>query len=79
MGADPPLHKESWRRMKEWYRAAVNCGPLPAPVALKRITAERMDLYCHIPPSGKNIPVSVEPFQVEILVPMEGEVELAVK
>ena len=79
MGAYPPHHKESWHRMKEWYRAALNCSPPSALVTLKQITAERMDLYCHMPPSGKNIPVSVEAFQVEISLPMEGEVELAVK
>ena len=30
LGGDPPNAKEAWRRMKGWYRAAVNRGPPPA-------------------------------------------------
>ena len=69
LGVDPPLHKEAWHRMKGWYKAAVKCAPPPARVTLKRITAEHVDLYSHVPPLGENIPVSVEPLQVEYLVP----------
>ena len=60
IGADPPLHREAWHRMKGWYQATVDCAPPPARVALEWITAERMDLYCHVPPLRENIPVSVE-------------------
>ena len=73
----PPPHQESWHQMKGWYRAAVDRMPPPAQVTLKRITAERVDLYRHIPPLGENIPVSVEPFPVEDLVPTEDEIEWA--
>ena len=59
--------------------SAVNCTSLPAWVTLEYITAERVDLYRHIPPPGENIPVSVEPFPVEDLVPTEDEIECAVK
>ena len=30
LGEDPPNAKETWRRMKGWYRAAENRSPLPA-------------------------------------------------
>ena len=30
LGGDPPNAKEVWRRMKGWYRAAVNRAPPPA-------------------------------------------------
>ena len=30
LGGDPPNAKEAWRRMKGWYRAAVNRAPPPA-------------------------------------------------
>ena len=30
LGGDPPNAKEAWRRMKEWYKAAVNRVPPPA-------------------------------------------------
>ena len=70
-----PLHKESWHRMKGWYKAAVDCAPPPAWVNLKRITEERVNLYCHIQHPGGNIPPSVESVQVEDSVPMEDKIE----
>ena len=76
---DPPLHKESWHQMKGWYRAAFERTPKPAQVTLYWITAERVDLYQHVPPPGENIPKSVEPFQVENSVPTEDEIEWDVK
>ena len=48
----PPIHRESWHRMKGWYWAAVERAPPPARVALKQITAELVDLYRHVPPQG---------------------------
>ena len=38
-----------------------------------------MDLYRHVPPPGDNIPVSVEPSQLEDSVPTEDKIEWAVK
>ena len=40
LGAEPPLHKESWHQMKGWYKAAADRVPLPDRVTLKQITAE---------------------------------------
>ena len=40
LGGDPPNAKEAWRRMKGWYRAAVNRALPPARATLERITAE---------------------------------------
>ena len=51
----------------------------PAPATLKRVTAERVTLYSRIPPSGDNMPVTIEPFVVEDGVPTEAEIEWAVK
>ena len=45
LGADPPNTKEAWRRLKGWYKAAVNRAPPPTQARLERITAERVDLY----------------------------------
>ena len=45
-------------------------------MTLEWITAERITLYCHVPPPGDNIPISVEPFQVYYLVPTEDKIEL---
>ena len=48
-------------------------------MTLERITAERVALYRRVPPPGENIPVQIEPFEVEDKVPDEGEIEWAVK
>ena len=45
IGVDPTNPKEAWRRLKGWYKAAVNRAPPPARATLERITAERVDLY----------------------------------
>ena len=65
--------------MKGCYLYAVNCAPPPAQVTLNWITAEWVYLYRYIPPLGENIPVSVDPFLVEDLVPTEDVIEWAVK
>ena len=79
LGEDPPNAKEAWRRMKGWYQAAAKRGPPPARATLERITAERTDLYSHIPSPGENIPVTVEPAEIDDLVPTEDEIAAAVK
>ena len=56
---DPSTAKETWRRMKGWYKAAVNRAPLPARATLERITAEQVELYSHVPTPGDNILVTV--------------------
>ena len=79
LGSNPPLHQESWHRLKGWYRAAVNRSPPPDWVTLKQITAERVDLYSYIPPSGANITISLDPFPLDDSVPTEGKIEWVVK
>ena len=41
--------------------------------------AEWVDLYSYVPPPGVNIPIFVETFPVDDSVPMEDEIEGAVK
>ena len=48
LGGDPPNAKEAWRRMKGWYKAAVNRSPPPARATLERIMAERVELYIQV-------------------------------
>ena len=69
IGLDPPLNQEDWHHMKGWHQDAVDCAPPPARVTLERITVDRVDLYRYVPPPGDNIPVSVDPFPVEELIP----------
>ena len=79
LGSYPPLHHEAWHRLKGWYWSAVYCAPPPAWVALERIAEERVDLYSYMPPPGDNIPVPVEPFPVDDLVPTDDNIEWVVK
>ena len=74
LGSDPPLHREAWHRIKVWYKAAFGRAPPPAWVALQQITAERAELYIHVPPPGTNISISVQPFLVDDSVPTEEEI-----
>ena len=39
---------------------------------------ERVELYSYILPPGTNIPISVQPFPVDDLVPTEDEIEWVV-
>ena len=78
LGSDPPLHREAWHRIKEWYKAAVDHAPPPAWVTLERIRAERVELYSYVPPLGKSIPISVQPFLVDDSVPTEDDIEWTV-
>ena len=79
LGSDPLLHWEAWHKIKGWCRAAVNRAPPPAQVMLKHITAEGVELYRYVPPPGASIPISVDPFPVDELVPTEDEIDWAVK
>ena len=47
---DPPLRREAWRRMRGWYRAAVDHAFPPARFTLKRIMPESVGLYRTVPP-----------------------------
>ena len=67
LGSDLPLSPESF---------APDQGVVPpAWVTLERITEERVELYIYIPSPGTKIPISVQPFPVEDLVPMEDNIE----
>ena len=78
LGSDPPLHREAWHRTKGWYKAAVDRAPPPARVTFERITEERVEMYSYVPLLGMNIPISVQPFPVENLMPTKDEIEWAV-
>ena len=65
--------------MRGWYKAAVDHTPSPAWVTLGKITAERIVLYHQVQPPGENISISIDPFPVEDLVPIEDDIEWAVR
>ena len=44
----------------------------------ERVTVERVDLFSYVPHPGENIPVSVDTFPVDDLVPTEDNIEWAV-
>ena len=71
LNGDPPLPREAWRRMHGWYISAVDHSPSPAQITLKRITAERVEIYRAITPPGENIPMSLKPYRIDESVPTE--------
>ena len=75
LGEDPPFHWEACHRMKGWYLAVVDRTPLPDWVTLERITAERVNLYRHIPHPGENTPISIDILPVEDSVTTEDKIE----
>ena len=79
LGSDPPLHREDWHQMKEWYQDTFDPELPPDWINLKRITAERVELYIYVPLPGGNIPVYVEHFLVDDLLPTENEIKWLVK
>ena len=50
----------------------------PARLNIERIMAERVALHHHIPPPDENIPIFVDPFLLDDLVPMEDDIKWAV-
>ena len=57
---EPPIPCESRRRMRGWYRAAVDHDLPLAQIKLYQITEERMEIYCNKtpppPPQGRILP-----------------------
>ena len=62
---NPTLIRESWIRMRGWYKAAVDRPPTPARVALVTMTEEREELYRHVPQTGYPMPVGDLTFLVD--------------
>ena len=53
--------------------------PHYACVKIKQMTSERVELYRRVPPLGETILVTITPFLVDNLVPLEVEMEWAVR
>ena len=73
--AEPPLIQEAWYRIQGCYKAAVDHAAPPARFTLKWITAEIVALYSWVPPPGYSISMEIDPFDVEVRAPDEGEIE----
>ena len=57
-------------------------GQLPPPpdiVAINSMTSDKVEIYCHIPPTGRTVPVEVTHFPVEYSVPDRGDVSKALR
>ena len=68
LASDPPLYE----------RYGSGCGggtnmwprdPPPARISLETLTTERAELYAHVPPPGRPIPIKVSLFPVDITIP----------
>ena len=57
----------------------MNRAPPPARATLERITAKWVELFSQVSSQGDNIPVTVNPSEIDDLVPTEDEIAEAVK
>ena len=68
--------------MRGWYRDAADRPPPPplppARISLETLTAERVELYAHVPLSGRPIPIEVAPFPVYDNITVEEDIAEAV-
>ena len=60
--------------MRGWYKNSVDSPPLHARVAVATMTAERFDMYRHVPPPVQPIPVGVQPFPVNDSIPEDKDI-----
>ena len=65
LASDPPLVKDVWIWMLGCYKDVFDPPSPPARVTIERMTSDRVELYCHVPPTGRPIPVEVTPLPVE--------------
>ena len=70
----PPLVKETWIWLRGWYRETKDLPPPPALMVIVRMTEEMVDLYLRFPLTGRSIPVALDPFPVDDLIPEDKEV-----
>ena len=61
-----------------WYRDAADRPPPPASISLDTLTEERSEIYTHVPPLGRPIPIYVYLFPVDENIPGEGGISEAV-
>ena len=59
------LIQEAWICMRGWYKDTLDRPPPPTRVAISTMTAEWVDLYQNVLPSGQPIPMGVQPFPME--------------
>ena len=57
LASDPPLIREACIRIQRWYTGTIDRPPPRARVALATMTAERGEIYRHLPSPGEMIPV----------------------
>ena len=65
--------------MYGWYKGVYGRPHPPSRATIENITSKRVELYCHVPPSGRSIPVEITPFPVEYSISEEAGIEEASK
>ena len=69
---------DKYERMVQ-VRRNVNHLPPPSIVAISIMTAERVELYQHVPLPGQPIPVGVQPLPVDDSIPEVKKIAWAVR
>ena len=64
--------------MRGWYRDASDRPPPPLRISMETLTAERAELYAHVPPPWRPIPIEVAPFPIYDNIPGENDISKVV-
>ena len=75
LASDRPLVNEAWYRMQGCYKKASKLPPPPNRITLAYITAEQVELYRRVPPSGDRIPIETSPFAIDYSIPLVDDIE----
>ena len=71
--------QEAWNRISQWYRHVIGRQAQLPRESLDRIMTEREDIYRCRPPEGLPVPILVTPAEVEDRIPLEVDIEQAVR
>ena len=71
--------QEAWRLLKGWYRVAEDRAPKPCYKAMAKQTSKRAELYARVQPPGEPIPINIQPFDIDDLVPKESKIQAVVR
>ena len=66
--------QEAWYYVKGWYRQVSKTGTKPCFATTEQQTRGQEELYAQNPPSGANIPVNFEPYDIDDSAPGDDEI-----
>ena len=71
--------QEAWCCIKGWYRHASKAGTKPCLATMGHQTRGREDLYARNQPLGANIPLNVDPYDIDDAAPYDSKIRERVR